>query len=83
MNREYFPQNKNCAIVRGASKSLVHNASFTQCYYIILLNSLHYAKYSLNRVFSRSFSVPRGPFSMLGGPGGIRCDEVRFPVHGG
>ena len=27
--------------------------------------------------------MPCAPFSMLGGPGGIDCDEVRFPVHGG
>ena len=33
--------------------------------------------------FSRSFSMPCAPFSMLDGPGGTGCEEVRFPVHGG
>ena len=33
--------------------------------HIILLNSPHYAKSSLTRVFSRSFSVPCAPFSPL------------------
>ena len=27
--------------------------------------------------------MPCAPFSMLGGPGGIGCDEVPFPVHCG
>ena len=26
--------------------------------------------------------MPCASFSMLGGPGGIGCNEVRFPVHG-
>ena len=26
--------------------------------------------------------MPWASFSMLGGPGGTGCDEVRFPVHG-
>ena len=35
--------------------------------YIILLDSLHYAKASLTWIFSRSFSMPCVSFSMLGG----------------
>jgi hypothetical protein len=27
--------------------------------------------------------MPCASFSMLDGPGGTGCDEVRFPVHGG
>ena len=27
--------------------------------------------------------MPCTSFSMLAGPGGTGCDEVRFPVHGG
>ena len=26
--------------------------------------------------------MPSAPISMLGGPGGTGCDEVRFLVHG-
>ena len=37
----------------------------------------------LNEFFSRSFLVTCAPFSMLGGAGGIDCEEVRFLVHGG
>ena len=33
------------------------------------------------RFFSRSFSVPCAPFSILGGPGETCCDGVRYPVH--
>ena len=38
--------------------------------YIILMDSLSYAKSSLIWVFSRSFSVLCAPFSMFDGPGG-------------
>jgi hypothetical protein len=27
--------------------------------------------------------MPCASFSVLGGPGGIGCDDVRFPVHCG
>ena len=48
---------------------------------IIILDWLHYGKSSATSVFSTSFSVLCAPFSMLGGPSGTSCDEVRFPVH--
>ena len=50
---------------------------------IMLLDSLHYARSSLTWVFSRIFSVPCSPLSMLGNPGETGCDGVRFSVHGG
>ena len=37
----------------------------------------------IRKKFSTCVSVPCGPFSILGGPGGTGCDEVRFPLHGG
>ena len=49
--------------------------------FVILLDSLHYAKSSLILVLSRSFSIPSALLSMIGGPSRTSCDGVHFPVH--
>ena len=46
-------------------------------------NQFHYAKSSLTWVFSRSFSLPCAPFSMLNGPGATQRDrqELKSEVN--
>ena len=51
--------------------------------FIILLDSFHYARTFSLEFLSEIFSMPCASFSVLGGPGGIGCNEVRFLVHGG
>ena len=46
--------------------------------FFVLLDSLHYARtFHLLEFFSRSFSMSCVSFSMLDGPRGTSCDEVR------
>ena len=47
----------------------------------MLLKELHYAKSSYTWVFSRTFSVPCAPLSVLGNPSRTDCDGVCFLVH--
>ena len=45
-----------------------------------MIDSLHYAKPC---IFSRSFSLPCAPLSLLGGPSKPGCNVKCFPVHNG
>ena len=58
---------------------ILYNGYIYAITYIIRFTSL--CKIFIACIFSRSFSVPCAPFSMLGGPGGTGCDDFAQGVN--